>query len=69
MELYIHSRNTPSWCGAQLKKSTGSTLPFNNILQCGCIIISRKYRFYSIQQTCWAKLHFLGAHARAHTHT
>jgi len=26
MELY-HSRNTPSWRGAQLKKCTGTTLP------------------------------------------
>jgi len=25
--LYLHSRNTPSWHGAQLKKSAGSTLP------------------------------------------
>jgi hypothetical protein len=23
MELYLHSPNTPSWCGAQFKKSTG----------------------------------------------
>jgi hypothetical protein len=27
VEIYIHSPNTPSWCGAQLKKSTGTTLP------------------------------------------
>jgi hypothetical protein len=28
MELYLHSHNTPSWCGALLKRSTGTTLPF-----------------------------------------
>jgi hypothetical protein len=28
VELYLHSPNTPSWLGAQLKKSTGSTLLF-----------------------------------------
>jgi hypothetical protein len=28
MELYLHSPNTPSWQGAQLKKSTGTILPF-----------------------------------------
>jgi hypothetical protein len=27
MELYLHSPNTPSWCGAQFKKGTGTTLP------------------------------------------
>jgi hypothetical protein len=27
LELYLHSPNTPSWRGAQLKKSTGTTLP------------------------------------------
>jgi hypothetical protein len=27
MELYIHSPNTPSWRCAELKKSTGTTLP------------------------------------------
>jgi hypothetical protein len=27
MELYLHSPNTPSCCGAQLKKSTGITVP------------------------------------------
>jgi hypothetical protein len=27
MDLYLHSSNTPSWHGAQLKKSTGTTLP------------------------------------------
>jgi hypothetical protein len=27
VELYLHSPNTPSWRGAQLKKSTGTTLP------------------------------------------
>jgi hypothetical protein len=27
VELYIHSPNTPSWRGAQLKKRTGTTLP------------------------------------------
>jgi hypothetical protein len=26
-ELNLHSYNTPSWRGAQLKKSTGTTLP------------------------------------------
>jgi hypothetical protein len=30
VELYLHSPNTPSWCGAQLKKSTGTTLPLSN---------------------------------------
>jgi hypothetical protein len=32
VELYLHSSNTPSWCGAQLKKAQGqlylSSLPF-----------------------------------------
>jgi hypothetical protein len=28
VELYLHSPNTPSWCGAQLKKSTGTTLNY-----------------------------------------
>jgi hypothetical protein len=28
MERYLHSPNTPSWCGAQLKKSTGTPLPY-----------------------------------------
>jgi hypothetical protein len=28
MELYLHSPNTPSWRGAQLKKSTGTPLPY-----------------------------------------
>jgi hypothetical protein len=27
VELYIHSPNTPSWRGALLKNSTGTTLP------------------------------------------
>jgi hypothetical protein len=27
VELHLHSPNTPSWHGAQLKKSTGTTLP------------------------------------------
>jgi len=29
VELYIHSPTMPSWCGAQLKKSTGMTLPLH----------------------------------------
>jgi hypothetical protein len=28
MELYLHSPNTPSRCGSQLKNSPGTTLPF-----------------------------------------
>jgi hypothetical protein len=28
VELYLHSSSTPSWRGARLKKSTGTTLPF-----------------------------------------
>jgi hypothetical protein len=28
VELYLHSPNTLSWRGTQLKKSTGITLPF-----------------------------------------
>jgi hypothetical protein len=28
VELYLHSPNKPSWHGAQLKGSTGTTLPF-----------------------------------------
>jgi hypothetical protein len=33
VELYLHSPNTPSWHGAQLKKSAGTTLclPIANI--------------------------------------
>jgi hypothetical protein len=27
VELYLHSPNTPSWRGAQLKESTGTTSP------------------------------------------
>jgi len=27
VELYLHSRNVPSWHGAQIKKSTGTILP------------------------------------------
>jgi len=27
VELYLHSPNTPSWRGAQFKKSTVTTLP------------------------------------------
>jgi hypothetical protein len=27
VELYLHFPNTPSWRGAQFKKSTGTTLP------------------------------------------
>jgi hypothetical protein len=27
VELYLHSPNTPSWRGAQLKKNTGANLP------------------------------------------
>jgi hypothetical protein len=27
VELYLHFPNTPSWCGAQFKKSTGTTFP------------------------------------------
>jgi hypothetical protein len=30
MELYFHSPNMPSWCGAHLKKNTGTTLPFTS---------------------------------------
>jgi hypothetical protein len=35
MELYLHSSNKPSWCGAQLQKkeSTGTTLPFTSEVQ------------------------------------
>jgi hypothetical protein len=33
VELYLHSPNTPSWRGAQLKKeSTGRSLPFFTFL-------------------------------------
>jgi hypothetical protein len=28
MKLYLYSPNTPSWRGAQLRKSTDTTLPF-----------------------------------------
>jgi hypothetical protein len=28
VELYLHSSNTSTWRGAQLKKSTGTPLPF-----------------------------------------
>jgi hypothetical protein len=27
VEIYLHSPNTPSWRGAQLKESAGTTLP------------------------------------------
>jgi hypothetical protein len=27
VELYLHSPNTPAWRGAQLRSSTGKTLP------------------------------------------
>jgi len=29
VEIYIHSRNTPSWRGAQLKYRTNLTLPLS----------------------------------------
>jgi hypothetical protein len=32
MELYLHSPDTPSWHGAQLKKNTGTTLPLYLLL-------------------------------------
>jgi len=28
MDLYLHSPNTPSWCGAQLKHRDDFTLPY-----------------------------------------
>jgi hypothetical protein len=28
VKLYLYSPNMPSWCGAQLKKNTGTTLLF-----------------------------------------
>jgi hypothetical protein len=28
-DVYLHSSNTPSWCGDQFKKSTGTTLLYN----------------------------------------
>jgi hypothetical protein len=36
VELYLHSPNTPSWRGAQLNKSTGTTLsqPYFSIFPC-----------------------------------
>jgi len=37
VELYLHSPNTPSWRGAQLKKSTGTTLPFT-FTYASCIV-------------------------------
>jgi hypothetical protein len=44
MELYLHFPNMPSWRGAQLKKSTGTTLPLPLI---GLILSI----FHSIQQS------------------
>jgi hypothetical protein len=37
IELYLHSPNTPSWHGAQLKRSTGTILssPFPFEIYCG----------------------------------
>jgi hypothetical protein len=32
VELYLHSPNTPSWRGAQLGGSTGTTFPFTLLL-------------------------------------
>jgi hypothetical protein len=34
MNLYLYSPNTPSWHGAQLKKSTGTTLPLPLVTGC-----------------------------------
>jgi len=35
VELYLHFPNAPSWRGAQLKESTGTTLPLPlNIVYC-----------------------------------
>jgi hypothetical protein len=34
MELYLYSPKTPSWRGAELKKSTGTTLPLQWTLPC-----------------------------------
>jgi hypothetical protein len=38
VELYHHSPNTPSWRGAQLKRSAGTTLPLSFVL------LHRKHR-------------------------
>jgi hypothetical protein len=44
VELYLHSTNTSSWRGAQLKKSTRTTLPF---------IFTRRPRLHTlIQNKC-----------------
>jgi hypothetical protein len=38
VELYLHSHNTPSWRGTQLKKSTGTTLPLCITMGAGLIM-------------------------------
>jgi len=32
VNLHLHSPNTPSWRGAQLKRSTETTLPLPNVI-------------------------------------
>jgi len=38
VELYLHSPNTSSWGGGQLRKSTGTSLPFCNLYASSNII-------------------------------
>jgi hypothetical protein len=44
VELYLHSRNTPSWRGAQFKESTGTTSPStSHWVACTLVCIHAKY--------------------------
>jgi hypothetical protein len=43
VEISLHSPNTPSWRGAQLKEKGGTTLPFTKsstymLINCGAIM-------------------------------
>jgi len=56
VELYLHSPNSPSWRGDQLKKSTGSTLPFTFISRSdsSMLCVSRPFRI--TKRNCTAEV-------------
>jgi hypothetical protein len=75
VQLYLHSPNTPSWHGAQLKKSKGTPLPltlWNSLYSCDFharkVTFSKAAMIHSTRHS-FHLLHFSVILARAHTHT
>jgi hypothetical protein len=52
VELYLHIPSTPSWCGAQLKISTGTTLPLFLYLYLYLYLLPFTFSGWG-DETCW----------------